>query len=708
MISFLQSYFLYALAAVSLPFLIHLFNRRRSKRVQFSTIYFLQQLQQKKMRRLKIRQLLLLLLRALVIAFVVMGFARPTLRTHAFVLGKANVRTAAAIVLDNSMSMNYEDDDGVRYRKAVSAVERLLPLFEPGDKIALFVPCPVEGIPVGKPFTSRETVLKVLRGSSPTLAYGDMAGTLGDALGFLQKSEFPNKECFVISDFQRASWKTGALARLKGGEKSNIRSFLVDVGGETQENAGVERIRLRNQMIEPGKKVVLSAQIANYGSVDYRDLLVNIFLAGRRVGQSSVDLPGKARQEVSFNLILKKSGFVSGMVEVEDDPFLPDNRGYFTLFVPEKIPVLLIGNPDNLEYFKLALAPRPERQQLFSFTEAATLSRASALLRQNTVVVLADVALLSEPEAVQLGQFLRDGGHLIFFPGSHTDLRSLNERLLGPLKLPIIRGTQGEPGNEDAFVQWGQVDLKHPIFRGIFRGAVKEIDSPNFYFRVVFESSARGADLVKFEDGTPFLSLYPVGKGAVLLFASALDPAWSNLVYKPIFPPLIYRSVLFLASQSQRDVGYAQVGRPLETEVQDPEAEYVIQTPDGRVQKISPARSGTGLRVTFAGTAVPGIYTLNANGKAIREWAVNVDSRESELERIDLGEVKAKVGEPVAQLDGTRNFYEQIVRTRFGSELTRWFFAVAFGLMVLEMLLSSEGLLGRMGWIKKLLKEESS
>ena len=708
MISFLQSYFLYGLAAVSLPFLIHLFNRRRSKRVEFSTIYFLQQLQQKKMRRLKIRQLLLLLLRALVIAFVVMGFARPTVRSHAFFLGRANVRTAAAIVLDNSMSMNYEDENGAAYARAVAAAEKILQLFQPGDQLVLFLAAPAEAVPQGKAFESPETVLKILRDSRPSMAYGNMAEAVQRALGFLRKSDFPNRECFVLSDFQRSSWSGEAFRRLQPEPNGGIRTFLLDLGSGTRENVGVERLQLRNQMIEPGKKVVLSATVANYGRTTYQDLLVSAFLEGRRVGQSSVDLPAGGRREVRFNLLLKKSGFVQGMVEVEDDPFLPDNRAYFSLYVPERIPVLLVGNADNYTYFKLALAPHPQRQQLFSFTESPVLSRVAGTLQRYSVVALVDVPRLSDGEAAQLVQFIRGGGRLIVFPGKDTDLRALNERLFAPLGLPVVRGTRGKMGDESSAVQWGETDLNHPILKGIFRGKVKEINSPDFYFRLVFGTPARGESLIRFEDRTPFMSLIPAGKGSVLLFASALDPEWSDFVYKPIFPPLMYRSVLYLASESQRDVGNATIGQPLELEVLDPDAVYQLQLPSGSRQRVSPQRSGPRLILRFAQTATPGLYTLYANGKPVHQWAVNVDPRESTLERIDRTQVKQKLGNLTVVLKPDAAFYEQIVRSRYGSELTKWFFGIALGLMVLEMLLSREDLLGRSKWIQKLLKEERS
>jgi hypothetical protein len=75
--TFLNPFFLFGLAASSLPVLFHLFARRRSRKVEFSSLRFLQKLEKTSMRAVKIRQLLLLIVRTLLIAALVLAFARP-------------------------------------------------------------------------------------------------------------------------------------------------------------------------------------------------------------------------------------------------------------------------------------------------------------------------------------------------------------------------------------------------------------------------------------------------------------------------------------------------------------------------------------------------------------------------------------------------------------------------------------------------------
>ena len=67
-LSFLNGAFLVGLAAAALPVLIHLLSRRRARDLPFSHTEFLDEITRRKVRRLKLRQWLLLLLRTLAVA----------------------------------------------------------------------------------------------------------------------------------------------------------------------------------------------------------------------------------------------------------------------------------------------------------------------------------------------------------------------------------------------------------------------------------------------------------------------------------------------------------------------------------------------------------------------------------------------------------------------------------------------------------------
>ena len=74
---FIYPAFLWALAALAIPIIIHLFYFRRFKKVAFSNVKFLQEVKEETSMRSRLRNLLVLLVRCLALAALVFAFAQP-------------------------------------------------------------------------------------------------------------------------------------------------------------------------------------------------------------------------------------------------------------------------------------------------------------------------------------------------------------------------------------------------------------------------------------------------------------------------------------------------------------------------------------------------------------------------------------------------------------------------------------------------------
>src|SRR3989449_10329845 len=107
---FLNPLVLLGLAAAAIPLILHLLNLRKLRTIEFSTLTFLKELQQTKIRRLKLRQLLLLIVRTLLVVLIILAFARPALRGT--ILGGIGSEAPSSIVfiLDDSFSMMARDE----------------------------------------------------------------------------------------------------------------------------------------------------------------------------------------------------------------------------------------------------------------------------------------------------------------------------------------------------------------------------------------------------------------------------------------------------------------------------------------------------------------------------------------------------------------------------------------------------------------------
>src|SRR5690349_7787683 len=100
--SFLYPTFLWALAALSIPIIIHLFNFRKTTRIYFSNTRFLKQVKEATTAKRRIKHYLILLSRLLALAFLVFAFAQPVIPAREKLTGNKNI----VLYLDNSLSMS--------------------------------------------------------------------------------------------------------------------------------------------------------------------------------------------------------------------------------------------------------------------------------------------------------------------------------------------------------------------------------------------------------------------------------------------------------------------------------------------------------------------------------------------------------------------------------------------------------------------------
>ena len=101
--SFLYPSFLFALAAIAIPIIIHLFNFRRYKTVYFTNVRFLREVKEQTDSRSRLKHLLILLCRILSIIFLVLAFAQPFIRNKSTAVNTG--KKAVSVFIDNSFSM---------------------------------------------------------------------------------------------------------------------------------------------------------------------------------------------------------------------------------------------------------------------------------------------------------------------------------------------------------------------------------------------------------------------------------------------------------------------------------------------------------------------------------------------------------------------------------------------------------------------------
>ena len=109
-LTFINPYFLFGLAAGIVPILIHRLIQKKAIPRTFSAVRLLLRSQRMVARPQRLKHLLLLCLRVLAVMSLVFLVARPVL-TQQGVLA-SGIRGAKIIILDNSLSMGYREENG--------------------------------------------------------------------------------------------------------------------------------------------------------------------------------------------------------------------------------------------------------------------------------------------------------------------------------------------------------------------------------------------------------------------------------------------------------------------------------------------------------------------------------------------------------------------------------------------------------------------
>lgn len=690
--AFLNPFVLLGLLAAAIPLIIHLFNFRKPKRVDFSSLAFLRELEKRTMRRVRLRQLVLLLLRTLAIACLVLAFARPT-KTSAWegVFGDRSP-TAMAVVIDNSLSMAMRDVNGAYIDQAKDLASALIDGAQPGDELFI-VPTAMSFDAKPLDFVSREAALDAVQVLGVLAGAENLSSALSRAASLLENASNPVREIFLISDLQSSTLIDSIQAVVPEG----IQLTLLPIGERDHANTAVIDAEVESRIVEPGRPVQLSATLARFGE-ESDGYGVSVFLEGERVAQSAADLPDGTSEIVPFTFTPVRSGWLGGEVRIEPDEAEWDDVHYFALHAPEAQRVLVIrGTNARADLVTVALGVAAERGTL-DITQADESNLAAAGVDNFDAVVLVGPEELSSGEVALLESYVDQGGGLLLFPGDELAAPNGLLSALGAGRFDNVIGEIDGP----SLGGFGSSDLEHPLFEGVFDNASGRpvLESPEVSRAARYvPGGVDESTLIRLAGGTPFLQEIRHGQGSVLAFTVAPDPRWSDFAMRGLFVPILYRSVVYLSSAEAGGSGSLTVGKADVLRIEG----VTESTPIRMVNKVgeewTPSQRtvpGGVLLDIDESVSTPGIYDVMQGERLLRRVAVNLDPRESDLATLEASKavelLAEATGRPVRLLNsagGAGLAAAQSIRAeREGVELSSVFLALALGFLVAEMLVA--------------------
>jgi hypothetical protein len=742
MFGFLHIAMLAGLAGLALPVLAHLLSKRKFDIVQWGAMRFLE-LGRRTRRRIRLEELLLLLMRMGLIGLGVLAVARPWAKGSLLAGFSGGPSRDVVYVIDGSYSMGWEGRTVTPHAGAIQWVHEALESLRPGDAAGV-LDARDQVRSVVEPLSSdldlvRSELSKV---PAPT-GTSRLSAAIGQALQMLNAGANLRRDVVVLTDNQALPWRLedeAAWTRLDAVMAESAikpRLWVVNVGsaGEIERiNYSVDRLQLSRELTVPEFTVRIQTTIRQSGGEATRRQ-VYLEVNGQRLDDKSisVNLPPNGEAAVQFEHQFPVIGSYVVSVVLDADHLPGDNRSDAAVVIEDGLPVLLVDGdpqPDPVRsetfFARSALTP----QNVSSPWVKAKVVEASAFKAEDlsgpVAVFLCNVPKLSAEQTTALQNYVANGGGLVIAPGDKTDREAWNALYadglgLLPATLDAV-ATEEEAEtrpvgvvNDSLQVPWlgmfrddsgeGGFDLSRVRFAKWWKlgSTVKTAGDQPADAAAAPHADATAAPVAevsigqphvvaRLSTGDPYLIHKTYERGSVLQLSGPVDDAWSTLPGRRALAPLLHEFVFLLAGhQRGRNV---VTGAPLLYALKPGERadRFVFRTPGEQEAPALPAGDELHPEVRLSDTSLAGTYQLVVPTDPTippQFFVVNADRSESNLAPLSPEQTEQlTANDRITVVESVEKLVEQQAEDAPRAELWAGLMCLVLGLLVCEVFLT--------------------
>lgn len=673
---FLYPGFLYALSAISIPILIHLFNFRRFKKIQFSNVKFLREIQVQTQSAHKLRHWIILLMRILALAFLVLAFAQPYIPLSGTAVNPGS--QIVSVYVDNSFSMDAENEAGNLLEQAKNRAAAIANSYEATDQFQLLT----------NDFTSRdqrlikrEVFLERLAEVQPGPASRSLNEIYSRQRDLLNSAE-GRKVAYLISDFQTAPEKFDKI-----NPDTAINAFLIPLQLAETENLYIDSLWFRTPSRQLGQSEELWVRIGNSGEQNVENVPLNLRINGSQKAVGSFAVKAGTHTDTVLYYVNETPGAMHASVSLQDAPVSFDDQYYFYYQVSNKINVLAIKGPEAGNYFQRIYTPEVG----YHYQSVAANEVRYEELANWDLILLNELPQINSGLAAALRDFVSNGGSLYVIPAADTDLNSYSafaKTLIVPAYTEFNSGKFAVRS----------IAREHPLFTGVFERIPENVQLPEGegYYAIRNNTTAGGETLLALRNGDSFLSVFERGAGEVYLAAVPLNTNRNNFARHAMFVTTALRIAELSGSQGALSATIAG-NESVTVKLSNPlsgEAVFKLQPLAGQESVIPPFRSQSGKAEIFIPDQIQaaGNYSILLEDSAVSGVGLNYDRAESRLQKISPSQLRRHLDEAglnrfqIIDRDAA-SFKAGIVQLDRGREYWQLCLILALAFLGLEVLL---------------------
>jgi len=653
---FLNGIVLWGLAAAALPVLVHLLNKFQVQRVRWAAMRFLNEAMQRTQRKLRLEDVLLLLLRCLAVALLVLAFARPVLHWKGGDPVFSGSPVDAVLVVDDSMSMGMSNGVSTSFEQARDAAGKVLDGLGSGSEAALFFVS--DRVKKAVPIPTRDFALlrRNLQEGGPGSRASNLLPGIQAAVDLLKGRTGKPKDLFLFTDDQEGAWRQSAeIQALFDQSKADIRFHLLPAGDGMTDNLAIASVKLDVGLPVANQPLRCLVQVSNWGASAANDVRVSVS-TDQSPPQAEAVIPQiDPGQSVTASLILRvgESGPHTLTASIPPDRLPADNQRSTAFLAQEQVRVLVVeadpsaARQDQDGFFLVnALTPVSPDQRDSYYLKVADGSEADlgrGNLSQYDAIFLAGMGRLEAKDAEALAAYVKQGGGLVLVPGKESDIQAYNnDPALGPLLPAKLSPAQDAPA-KFLFLQHGP--YLHPLvafWNDAENGGLDGMRLSRFHplmLSAAAPGSAGAQAVIAYADGQPAIADRAVGAGRILQFGFPLLTAWGNVPIHPSFVPLVQRLVGYLSKHDSDELSLAPGSTfTQQAGIETVGKEFSVLAPGDKEKRVGghvdlDGQNGV-IHFSETDNAGPYLLFLGDNPKPIAAFAVQTDPAESNLARV--------------------------------------------------------------------------
>ncbi|MEM0993376.1 MAG: BatA domain-containing protein [Bacteroidota bacterium] len=669
---FIYPSFLWALLALAIPIIIHLFHFRRFKKVYFTNVRFLKEVKEETSARSKLRNLLVLLMRLLALAFLVFAFAQPFLPQDTAV---KQGQKAVSVYVDNSFSMEALSEDVPLLEKAKQRAREIVSAYAEEDRFQILTN-DFEGR--HQRLLSKEDAMTMIDEVSIRPAVRDLNRVLNRQQQVLESSNLENQVVYQISDFQRNITKN-----LATWQDTSVEVNLIPLQSVQENNISIDSAWFESPVQVLNQTNPLLIKIRNLGNEAAENIRLSINYGGQNKPIGTLNIPAGESIIDTAKITILKTGWQTAELVITDYPIQFDDHYFFTFKVAEQVKLLSINEGSPNRYLSAAFA----NSSYIKIDNQSSQALDYSSFDDYQLIVLNDLSSISSGLSFELNQYVSNGGNVMVFPSATANTGSYNNFL------------NSFPANElRAYEQQvravGAINTDEFIFNDVFENNNANLKLPvsQANYRLSDFGSRKQETLLSYRDGNAYLVKYQMGKGNLYLCAAPLNEQINDLVRNgEIFVPMIFK--MALSSGETPQIAY-KIGQDevLEADHRVSQTEQVYKL-NGPTREFIPEQRVVRSKVVLGvnnQAREAGFYQLYLDADEIlHQYAFNYDRKESNLSYYNEADLVNLVGDNIniIRASAKANFEQLIGERSQGRVFWRWCLILALLFLALEVLL---------------------